>query len=200
MELDLAMEYLVDKLEAAGIADDTLIVMAADHYPYLMTEGQPEDYYNELRGFEDTESDTSRYRNTLLMWSGCIEEPIVVDTPCSTIDIVPTVCNLFGLEYDSRLYSGRDIFATNYAVDKYSNCMPLVVFANNKGQGNSWITAAGTYECSTGTFTPNEGVTLENQDDYVARVKRLVSAKINYSKLILEEDYYSILFPDGIVK
>ena len=196
MELDLALEYLVDKLEAAGIADDTLIVMAADHYPYLMVTKEG-DYYNELRGFEDTENVTSRYRNTLLMWSGCIEEAIVVDTPCSTIDIVPTICNLFGLEYDSRLYSGRDIFATNYEADQYSNCMPLVVFANNKGQGNSWITAAGTYECSTKTFTPFEGVTLEDQDDYVARVKRLVSAKLTYSKLILEQDYYRFLFPDN---
>ena len=200
MELDLALECLVDKLEAAGIADDTLIVMTADHYPYLMLMENGTDYYNELRGFEDTEKVTSRYRSTLLMWSGCIEEPIVVDTPCYSCDIVPTLCNMFGLEYDSRLYSGRDIFATNYAADQYSNCMPLVVFANNKGQGNSWITAAGTYEASTGEFTPNEGVTLEDEEDYVARVKRLVSAKVNYSKLILEEDYYAVLFPDSIVE
>jgi len=192
MELDLALEYLVDKLEAAGIADDTLIVMTGDHYPYLIDkEGE---YYNELRGFEDTENVTSRYRNTLLMWSGCIEEPIVVDTPCSSIDIVPTICNLFGLDYDSRLYSGRDIFATNYQADQYSNCMPLVVFAN-KGQGNSWITAAGTYECSTGAFTPNEGIEVD--EDYVGRVKRLVAAKINYSKLIIQEDYYKYVFPDS---
>ena len=199
MELDLALEYLVDRLEAAGIADDTLIVMTADHYPYLMVTKQG-DFYNELRGFEDTENVTSRYRNTLLMWSGCMEEPVTVDIPCSSVDIVPTICNLFGLEYDSRLYSGRDIFAANYQADRYSNCMPLVVFANNKGQGNSWITAAGTYECSTRTFTPNEGVTLEDQEDYVARVKRLVSARVNYAKMILEQDYYRILFPDGIVK
>ena len=73
--------------------------------------------------------------------------------------------------------------------------MPLVVFADNMGQGNSWITAAGAYECATQTFTPNEGVTLEDEEDCVARVKRLVSAKINYSKLILETDYYRVLFP-----
>ena len=195
MELDLALEYLVDKLEAAGIAGDTLIVMTGDHYPYLIDKYG--DYYNELRGFEDTENVTSRYRNTLLMWSGCVEEPIVVDTPCSSIDIVPTVCNLFGLEYDSRLYSGRDIFAANYEPDQYSNCMPLVVFANNKSQGNSWITAAGTYECSTKTFTPNEGIQLENEEDYVSRVKRLVAAKVNYSKLIIQEDYYKYVFSDS---
>ena len=129
------------------------------------------------------------------MWSGCIEEPIEVDTPCSSIDIVPTICNLYGLEYDSRLYSGRDIFAANYEADQYSNCMPLVVFANNKSQGNSWITAAGTYECSTGEFTPNEGIEVD--EDYVARVKRLVAAKVNYSKLIVQEDYYRYVFPDA---
>lgn len=196
MELDLALECLVDKLEAAGIADDTLIVMTGDHYPYLMVT-KDGDYYNELRGFEDKEGETSRYRNTLLMWSGAVEEPIVVDTPCSAIDIVPTICNLFGLEYDSRLYSGRDIFATNYQADQYSNCMPLVVFANNKGQGNAWITAAGTYEAAGKTFTPNEGIELEDEEDYIKRVNRLVAAKINYSKLIVQEDYYKYLFPDA---
>lgn len=196
MELDLALKCLVDKLEAAGIADDTLIVMAADHYPYMLIERDKVDYYNELRGFTDTESDTSRYRNTLLMWSGSMKEPVEVDTPCSTIDIVPTICNLFGLDYDSRLYSGRDIFAANYEADQYSNCMPLVVFAN-KGQGNAWITAAGTYECSTKTFTPNEGVELEDEENYVKRVHRLVAAKVNYSKLIIQEDYYShVQFPE----
>ena len=192
MELDLALEYLVNKLEQAGIADDTLIVMTGDHYPYLMVEDDA-DYYNELRGGEDTEKDTSRFRNTLLMWSGAIEEPIEVDTPCSSIDIVPTLCNLFGLEYDSRLYSGRDIFAGNYEVDQASTSMPLVVFANT-GFGSSWITAAGTYEASTGTFTPNEGV--EVGEDYVSNVSLLVSAKISYAKLILEQDYFSTLFPD----
>lgn len=194
MELDLALEYLVDKLEAAGIADDTLIVMAADHYPYLVNKDNPNGY-NELRGFTDEEGDTSRYKNTLLMWSGCIEEPIIVDTPCYTPDIVPTLCNLFGLDYDSRLYSGRDIFAENYQADQYSNCMPLVVFANNVGKGNSWITTAGTYEANTKTFTPNPGVTVD--DEYVSRVHRLAAAKINYSKLIIQEDYYKYVFADS---
>ena len=195
LELEYAMNYLVDKLEAAGIADDTLIVMTADHYPYALLTDRA-DYYNELRGFEDTELVTSRYRSALIMWSGCIGEPIVVDTPCSSIDIVPTLCNLFGLDYDSRLYSGRDVFATNYEADRYSNCMPLVVFADNKGQGNSWITAAGVYEASTGTFTPNEGVTVDS--DYIARVNRLVAGKINYSRLMVQKDYYRLLFPDGM--
>ncbi len=60
---------------------------------------------------EDTDRDTSRYRNTLILWSGDMPEPVMVEKPCSSIDIVPTLSNLFGLEYDSRLLSGRDILA-----------------------------------------------------------------------------------------
>ena len=191
LELEYAMEYLVDKLEQAGIADDTLIVLGADHYPYaLVTDGA--DYYNELAGTDDSEMVTSRYKNTLIMWSAAITEPVIVDTPCYSCDIVPTLSNLFGLEYDSRLLIGRDVFAANYEPDQYSSSMPLVVFANNHGQGNSWITAAGTYEASTRTFTPNPGVTVD--DEYVKRVSNLVAGKINFSKLLLTEDYYRVLF------
>ncbi len=196
IDLDRALEVLVKKLEDAGIADDTLIVLCADHYPYFLATGNnnqndPTDYYNELNRYfgkpEDSELVTSRYKNTLLMWSASIPRT-VVDTPCYSCDILPTVANLFGLEYDSRLYTGRDIFATNYEADKFSTCMPLVIFANNKRQGNSWITAAGTYEASTGVFTPNPGVTVD--DSYVSRVKDLVSGKLRMSKLIITEDYY----------
>lgn len=190
LELEYAMEYLVNMLEEKGIAEDTLIVLGADHYPYgLSTETA--DYYNELRGFEDTELVTSRYHNALIMWSASIKEPVIVDTPCSSIDILPTLSNLFGLEYDSRLMSGRDIFATNYEPDRYSSCMPLVVFISNHGQGSSWITAAGVYEASTGIFTPNEGITVD--EDYISRVKRLAEGKVSYAKLILSEDYYRVV-------
>ena len=192
LELEAAMSYLVGQLEAAGIADETVIVLAADHYPYAMAEGDV-DYYNELTGLNDSEKLTSRYRNTLIMWCGEMEEPVIVDTPCSSIDIVPTICNLFGLDYDSRLYSGRDIFATNYVANEYSNCMPLVIFANT-GFGNSWITAAGTYEASTKTFTPNEGV--EVPDGYVKAVNRLVQAEYSYAKQIIQQDYYSVVIGD----
>ncbi len=191
LELEAGMKYLVEKLESAGIADDTLIVLSTDHYPYRMLTDEC-DYYNELRGVEDTETDTSRYKTTLIMWSPSIREPVTVDTPCYSCDLVPTLANLFGLPYDSRLYSGRDIFATNYEPDKYSSSMPLVIFADNHGQGNSWITAAGTYDAVSKTFTPKEGVTVD--EDYVSSVKKLVSGKIKYAKLIISEDYYKALF------
>ncbi len=188
LELEAAMAYLMEKLEAAGIADDTVIVLTADHYPYALSEDKT-DYYLELSGVEDTTKDTSRYKNSLILWCGSMEETVVVDTPCSSIDIVPTLNNLFGIEYDSRLYSGRDVFAANYDIAQPSTCMPLVVFP--AGNTYSWITAAGTYNAWTGTFTPNAGVTVG--EDYVAVVSQLVKAKTSYAKQILQQDYYGII-------
>ena len=186
MEFEAAMTYMVEALEEAGIADDTVICVCSDHYPYALAEGDV-DYYNMFSHLNDNDQMTTRYKQPLILWSGCIEEPIVVDIPCSSIDIVPTLSNLFGLEYDSRLLSGRDIFAQNYKVTEASSCMPLVVFANT-GYGNSWISAAGTYEAYTKTFTPKEGVTVS--DDYIKAVSRIAANKYNYSKLLIEKNYY----------
>jgi len=188
LELEYALRYLMEQLEAAGIADDTVICLTADHYPYaLVTDGV--DYYQELSGLQDSELDISRYRNTLIMWCGSMEEPVRVDTPCSAIDIVPTLSNLFGLEYDSRLLSGRDVFAENYNVSQASTCMPLVILPTNRG--NSWITAAGTYDAHAGTFTANPGVQVA--DDYVKTVTSLIDAKFSYARLLIQYDYAGVV-------
>ena len=41
------------------------------------------------------------YRSALILWAAGMEEPVVVDKPCGQVDILPTVSNLLGLEYDS---------------------------------------------------------------------------------------------------
>ena len=188
LELEHALTYLLEQLEAAGIADDTVICLTADHYPYALVTDEV-DYYQELSGIQDSELDISRYRNTLIMWCGSMETPVTVDTPCSAIDIVPTLSNLFGLEYDSRLLSGRDVFAQNYNASQASTCMPLVILPTNRG--NSWITAAGTYDAKTRTFTPNPGVTVA--DDYVDTVAALVDAKFSYARLLIQYDYAGVV-------
>ena len=188
LELEYALTYLLEQLEAAGIADDTVICLTADHYPYALVTDSG-DYYQELSGLQDSELDISRYRNTLILWSGSMEQPVTVDTPCSSIDIVPTLSNLFGLTYDSRLLSGRDVFAENYNASQASTCMPLVILPTNRG--NSWITAAGTYDAKTRTFTPNPGITVA--DDYVDTVTSLVDAKYSYARQLIQYDYAGVV-------
>lgn len=194
LELEAAMTYLLEQLENAGIADDTVIVMGADHYPYAMTQNSPVDYYNELSGMNDSEAYTSRYRNTLILWSGSMEEPVIVDTPCSAIDIVPTISNLFGLEYDSRLFAGTDVFATNFDPLVPSFNMPLVIFIDG-GFGTSWSTVAGTYEAKDKTFYPNPG--YENiPEGFVKNVTKIATTKHSTSRLIIANDYYGVVVPD----
>lgn len=188
LELEYALTYLLEQLEAAGIADDTVICMTADHYPYALVTDDV-DYYQELSGKQDSELDISRYKNTWLLWSGSMESSVTVNTPCSAIDILPTVSNLFGLEFDSRLMSGHDVFAQNYNAAQASTCMPLVILPTNRGY--SWITAAGTYDAKTRTFTPNPGITVA--DDYVKTVSSLVDAKYSYARQLIQYDYAGVV-------
>lgn len=193
LELEYALRYTVDALEQAGIADDTVIVLTGDHYPYAMSEGEV-DYYNELTGRSDNPKLTSRYENTLILWSGCMDEPVVVETPGCAVDIVPTLSNLFGLDYDSRLLSGRDLLAPDVAVGQVGTDMHLAVFADS-GFGASWISNAGTYEASTDTFTPNSGVQVSS--DYVQQVHEIVSNRYTFAKHLIGQDYYRQLFPSA---
>ena len=188
-DLDLGLEYLINRLEEEGIAEDTVIIMAADHYPYGICKGDV-DYYDEMSGIDDSEQDITRYRNTLVMWNGGMKKSLTINTPCSTIDIVPTILNLFGIEYDSRFFPGRDIFAPEYDIGTADNAMPLVILPMNAG--NSWVTSAGQYDCRTHEFTPNPGVTVS--DTYVDDVNEIVKDKWRYSGMIIQNDYFKYVY------
>ena len=187
LELENALTYLLEQLEAAGIAEDTVICMSADHYPYLLAEPET-DYYNELRGVVDSERDTGRYRNALVLWCGGMENAVTVTEPCSAVDIVPTLSNLFGLEYDSRLLSGRDVLDKDYDAGSASGSIPLVILPTSSG--NSWATAAGVFEATTRTFNARPGVTVE--EDYVSRVNNIVALQYNYAQQLIARDYYRV--------
>ena len=190
MELEYALEYMLEELEEAGILDDTVIVMGCDHYPYYLTEGQDMDYYAYARGLDDDAPDTERHKNTLILWSGCLEdETIQVDTPCYSCDIVPTLLNLYGIEYDSRMFSGRDIFAPDVEIGEVSSNMHVVCFSNG-----CWVTAAGIYDSKTGLFHPAEGVEIADEAEYVEKVSELVSQRCTFAKYVVQYDYYSHVF------
>ncbi len=176
LEFEYAMESLVRQLEEAGIADDTLVVIATDHYPYGLERSKTwkntADHLAELYGVKDYDQ-FMRDHNALIMWSGAFEGmDIVVDTPVYSLDILPTVSNLFGVEYDSRLLVGRDVF---------SDAEPLVLWPDF-----NWVTEKGTY-CD-GEFTPREGVTVE--EDYIKRINSIVKNKIKFSEGVVDMNYY----------
>ncbi len=183
IELDRGLAYLIERLEAAGIADDTVIVMGTDHYPYGLETEPSENHRNalgDLYGYDYT-TPWERDHSALIIWSGCLEdeESIVVDTPVYSLDIVPTVSNLMGLPYDSRLLVGRDVF---------SDATPLVIWPNY-----SWMTDKATYNAATGEYTVQPGSEAEVDEAYLAEIRRAVSNRFFFSQNVLDLDYYRIV-------
>ncbi len=184
MELEKALTELVETLEEKGIADDTVIVICSDHYPYGLAKsasyGNSEDYLLDLYQVDSYDFYT-RDQNALIIWSGSIEgENITVDEPVMSVDILPTLLNLFGVDYDSRLLVGRDVF---------SDAEAMVIWPNH-----SFVTSEGRYNASTGEFILNEGVEVD--DGYLARMKAIVSNKLSYSSNVYTYDYFNIIFGD----
>lgn len=169
IELEKAMKRLLKTLEDAGVLDDTLIVLAPDHYPYGLTTKQ----LNE-RSETDRSDKFENYHTTLIMYNPNLRQR-EVDTVISSIDIVPTLYNMFGIEYDSRLLMGRDIFSKEEHI---------VILSDR-----SWITDKGTYNSVNGKFKPfdkNEKVDQE----YIKRINSIVNKKVSMSALVLDKNYY----------
>ena len=183
LELEAAMASLVRQLDEAGILDDTVIVISADHFPYgldLDAALGKMPLLEELYGYK-VENYLQRDHNRLIIWSGCLEkdDPIIVDEPTSSLDILPTLSNLFGTEFDSRLFPGRDVLSD----------APALVFTLSY----DWKTELGTFIAAGKTFTPVDD-TVEIPEDYVATMRKIVANKINYCKGVLDTNYYNHVF------
>ena len=181
-EVELMLKTLVDALDQAGELEDTVFAMAADHYPYALSDADLASLYGIPK--DGIRNNFDLYRNGFILWSASMSQPVVVEKPCSTIDIVPTLSNLFGLEYDSRLLMGSDIMAEGDH------------FALIKVNGWSWISTQGEYNASEKRFTPAAGCTLtdEEKSEYVKAMNKIVRAKQTYSKQILDKNYYKHVF------
>ncbi len=172
MELDKALESLINKLQEAGRLDDTVIALVGDHYPYDL-------YMNEVNEMADYEKDAVVEVNhsNFILWNNKMD-PIKITKVGSQIDVMPTLYNAFGINYDSRLFIGKDILSTEGG---------LAMFGNK-----SWVSDKGTYFASSGKFVPKEGVEVD--EDYVKTMNQIVLNKINMSSKIISNNYYSKVF------
>jgi hypothetical protein len=184
IELDLALKVLMDGLEAAGKLDDTVFVISPDHYPYgLDSDGDP--LLKEMLGYQYL--DGAYYKNfdvmrtTGIIYCSSLAEPIVVTTPTYSLDIAPTVMNLFGIEYDSRLFTGHDML---------SDTPGCVIFTNY-----DWITDEGYYKAGTKKFIPKAGCTLtdETKSNYITQMNAYVKSKVLMTRNIQKYDLYKYL-------
>ena len=171
IELDRALETLMNKLDEAGKLDDTVIVLLADHYPYYLSNysfNLLSDYYRD----QLIESNS----NNLIIYNSKMK-PVKIDKVGMSIDVLPTVLNLFGVNYDSRLIMGKDIL---------SNTEGIAIFKDK-----SWVTNKGTYYASSGTFAPSVS---EIPDGYVNYINSIVNNRVAISRMIVTSNYYSYIF------
>ena len=168
-EMERMLEEIVNSLENKNLLDKTVIVLAGDHVPYDNME-----IVDELAGTEFGSS-LDAYRSKLIIWSGAMEKPVRVNKVCSSIDILPTMLNLMGADYDSRLIIGRDIL---------SDSAGLVLFPDR-----SYITDIYEYNAYTGlvTLTGRDDVSDENLN----AMQLYVADKFTAADNITESGYYT---------
>ena len=168
IELDQALELLIEKLDEAGKLEDTVIALVGDHYPYYLSL----DEVNEIASYEK-DSVVEINRSNFILWNSAMDT-VEVDKVGSQIDVLPTIYNLFGVEYDSRLIIGKDILST---------APGLAIFGNS-----SWVSDKGTYFASSGEFVSKDGSEVDSE--YVKYMNNVVSNKITMSRYIMKYDYY----------
>ncbi len=173
IEFDRALEALIKALDEAGILDDTVISFVGDHYPYTLSV----DEINEISTYQRDEIIEVNHSN-FVIWNNKMEKPITINKVGSQIDVLPTLLNLFGVEYDSRLIVGKDILSDNPG---------LAIFSNR-----SWVSDYGTY--NTGNFTLKEGKTLDNEDEYIKSMNNLVATNFTLSNNIIKNKIYDYIF------
>lgn len=175
LELEYALEYLLDRLEEAGKLETTLIVLTGDHFPYALSTEE----LASLAGDKVFEDPFWQYKNSFICWSGAIKEPIHVDDFCCTQDILPTVLNLLGLEYDSRLLTGTDVFSDSTHI--------AVLF------DGSFRTKDLIYDADRGTVTY---LTAKEElpEGYFEKLKMAVNNQFSVSASILRNDYYGFAY------
>ena len=121
------------------------------------------------------------YKNACIIYKKGMT-PETVERPCSSLDLLPTLSNLFGLDFDSRLYMGQDVF---------SDAESLIIFSDH-----SWLTAHGTYYAPTGEYTSTDGT--EPAEGEIDRINGIVSNKFTVSAWVLDSDYWRTIFGDNL--
>lgn len=168
MELDQALATLLTKLEEAGKLDDTVIALVGDHYPYALTAEQ----INEASSYK--KDDTIEINHSKFILYNNKMEKVEVNKVGSQIDVLPTLYNLYGIKYDSRLIIGKDILSTEPG---------LAIFGNR-----SWVSDKGKYFSSSGKAILDD----DAPSGYVKDMNIIVNNKIQMSKYIINKNYYKL--------
>lgn len=168
-ELDRAVGYLLETLETEGILDDTVIMIFGDHYAY----GLDQDVIWEYDNIKDESNPLNIHNVPFIMYNPSFE-PETFDQYFSSIDIIPTIANLFDLDLEYDKIMGLDAF------DSHLN---TVIFSSV-----SFMTSAYYYDVEQDIFYLEEDVVTEEDE------RALIGQVLYYNRVnnyILDHDYFN---------
>lgn len=162
-ETDNMVGLMLEALEENGLLENTVIVAFADHYLYTLSDKTILEQYKEV-------GSNLINQTPFFIWSKNLPAQ-QVEKVNAQIDILPTVLNLFGIEYHDDSYIGQDILAGNF---------PGYVFFSDY----SWFD--GTF------YVENGEVAGEEQPDteYIIEISTRISQLILKNDLIQKYDYF----------
>lgn len=113
-ETDDFIGELLARLEADGHINDTVLFFYTDHYNKYMTDTE---LVMKLKGA--TNADELMKTPCFFYFRGL--EPGTVDKAASSLDVLPTIANLFDLNTDYRYYAGQDVFSEGPGLVMFRN-------------------------------------------------------------------------------
>ena len=158
------MELLLKNLEEKNLIDNTVIVAFSDHYLYTIEDKTILDRYKET-------SNNLINKTPFFIWSKNTSK-ININKVTSQLNILPTVLNLWGINYNPNNYIGSDALD-----DKYDG---IVFFSDY-----SWYD--GNVYVENGEVTNNKSISydqLETKNYYISNItkKNDLALKFNYFK------------------
>ncbi|MBQ7240267.1 MAG: sulfatase-like hydrolase/transferase [Bacilli bacterium] len=179
---DEAMKELLDELEETGELDNTVIAMFGDHFPYGLTDNDINDFFNKNNAGYTINRNSTTNKNVdktpMLIYNSTLESPIQVTDYTTIIDLLPTLLNLFDMNYDPRLYLGTDALSETHVSRAYFS-------------DKSWVDENGFY------YAPNNKMTYTSDKKYdaatIASINKEISQRQNMSATAIQNNYFKYL-------
>lgn len=186
--LDEALEELLKELTETNKLDDTVIALFCDHFPYGLSDWEINQYLKKNNAGYTVNRNSSKShevdRTPLIIYNSDTPSKQVTDYT-TIIDLLPTLLNMFDLEYDPRLYLGTDIFSESHE--------SRAVFADG-----SWANELGYYHAPNNKMNyVKDASKLESSE--LVNINKEIKKRQSMSTQAIRSNYFKYL-GDGLKK
>lgn len=162
-DTDEFIRILIEKLDKKGLLDSTVLVLASDHYMYGYSDTK------KLYEMKQTNNSNLLQKVPFIIWSKDIYSKDI-DKVMDTSDILPTILNLFDINYEPKYYVGTDVFDKEH--ENYIYFSSEVFY-----DGNLY-------------YDSKDKITDENKD-YINNTLKTINKKMWMNKSIIIGDYFN---------